>query len=517
MKFFNPKFSHIPLSRRSFLRGATAALGAAWVTPDIRFAGRELSLGKAYAQAMGASRPINFIEINLRDQWDFGHVFVPPGIATETGPIIRGGNGRKLPLYYRHDELIDKGNGFYLTPSSTALAPHLDNIAVLETCELSIGRIHGHEAANATRSPGRGYSDGGGGRLPMWRNEPGYVEQGNEPHYSSTPTPASLHNYWQKQLGGLMRNGIALKGISRFHNCYHFAAGFPDAELDRIQSKTALFDAFPLDPNAYNILESAQEAERLGRLLKTIDARFLDRRKYSEISALDHTEQLKGLNRQLYWGQSGSVSLPLTDEETEYWSQGVPAQVGNPGGIKFQIWEQVAYAFKLIESNMATSVALEFDYVDVHDSRPVEMIDVMALQSAIPLARLIEKLKEANLFDNTVIAVYSLDGGRSPAANSSGNEGKNTVILAGGGIQGGYFGDVKIAGPKLDGHKFSYHRPDVVSGIANPMGTEHNGMRTPGRDIWRTLMQALTIPKEVYETLPDVMGAKTLDFMLRNT
>ena len=351
----------------------------------------------------------------------------------------------------------------------------------------------------------------------MWRNEPGYVEQGNEPHYSSTPTPASLHNYWQKQLGGLMRNGIALKGISRFHNCYHFAAGFPDAELDRIQSKTALFDAFPLDPNAYNILESAQEAERLGRLLETIDARFLDRRKYSEISALDHTEQLKGLNRQLYWGQSGSVSLPLTDEETEYWSQGVPAQVGNPGGIKFQIWEQVAYAFKLIESNMATSVALEFDYVDVHDSRPVEMIDVMALQSAIPLARLIEKLKEANLFDNTVIAVYSLDGGRSPAANSSGNEGKNTVILAGGGIQGGYFGDVKIAGPKLDGHKFSYHRPDVVSGIANPMGTEHNGMRTPGRDIWRTLMQALTIPKEVYETLPDVMGAKTLDFMLRNT
>jgi len=516
MKHPDPKKTLIPLSRRSFLKAAGAALGASWVTPEIRFAGYEVSLGRAFAQSMGDSRPINYIEINLRDQWDFGHCFVPPGIATDTQPIIRGGSGRKLPLFYRHDEITDHGNGFYLTPSSTALAPHLDHIAVLETCELSIGRIHGHEAANATRSPGRGYSDNGAGRLPMWRNEPGYVEQGNEPHYSSTPTPASLHNYWQKQLGGTMRNGIALKGISRFHNCYHFGAGFPDSELDRIQSESALFDAFPEDASAYNILSSAKEADQVAALLKAVDQRFLGIRRYSEAAKADHARQLEGLSTQLYWGRDGSVSLPLTEEERAYWSADVPDQVGNPGGIKFQIWEQVAYAFKLIKSQMASSIALEFDYVDVHDSRPVEVIDVMARQAALPLARLIEQLKANNLFDDTIIAVFSLDGGRSPAANSSGNEGKNTVVLAGGRIQGGYFGDVKIAGPKLDGHEFSYHRPDVVTGVPHMMGTTRNNMRTPGRDIWRTLMEALTIPSDVYRALPDVANAKTLDFMLRS-
>src|SRR6185503_12280959 len=111
--------------------------------------------------------------------------------------------------------------------------------------------------------------------------------------------------------------------------------------------------------------------------------------------------------------------------------------------------------------------------------------------------------------------VYSLDGGRSPAANSSGSEGKNTVVLAGGRIKGGYYGDVGIAGPKNDGHQYSYHSPDPITGIADPVGTTRNDMRTPGRDIWRTVMEALRIPSSVYMSLPDVTSARTLDFMLR--
>jgi len=124
-------------------------------------------------------------------------------------------------------------------------------------------------------------------------------------------------------------------------------------------------------------------------------------------------------------------------------------------------------------------------------------------------------LKAADLFDDTLIAVYSLDGGRSPAANSSGNEGKNTVVLAGGKVRGGYFGDVKIAGPRGDGHEYSYHRPDPSTGLAHPEGTRKNDLRTPGRDIWRTVMEALAIPSAVYAELPDVSGAKALEFMLR--
>jgi hypothetical protein len=47
----------------------------------------------------------------------------------------------------------------------------------------------------------------------------------------------------------------------------------------------------------------------------------------------------------LSWGQ----------ESLAYWSADVPDQVGDPDGIKFQIWEQVTYAFKLIKSQMAVN------------------------------------------------------------------------------------------------------------------------------------------------------------------
>ena len=107
---------------------------------------------------------------------------------------------------------------------------------------------------------------------------------------------------------------------------------------------------------------------------------------------------------------------------------------------------------------------------------------IHAKQLALPLARLIESLKKANLFDRTLIAVYTLDGSRSPAAGSAGNEGKNSVMLAGGMIKGGYFGDVVVTGPDGDGHKYGYQSPNLVTGAKGP---DHDGQRRsrPGEHI----------------------------------
>jgi arylsulfatase A-like enzyme len=95
----------------------------------------------------------------------------------------------------------------------------------------------------------------------------------------------------------------------------------------------------------------------------------------------------------------------------------------------------------------------------------------------LPLVRLIESLKAAGLYENTLIAIYTLDGGRAPAANSSGGEGKSGLMLAGGMIQGGYYGDVGIAGDDGDGHVYSYSAPDPATGA--PLGTRHRQLRPP--------------------------------------
>jgi hypothetical protein len=66
----------------------------------------------------------------------------------------------------------------------------------------------------------------------------------------------------------------------------------------------------------------------------------------------------------LYQGEPKLISLPLTPEEVAYWQAGVPDQVGNPPGLKCNIWEQCAYAFKLLQGGQCRTVALEFDYID---------------------------------------------------------------------------------------------------------------------------------------------------------
>ncbi|MEZ4460822.1 MAG: hypothetical protein R3E66_14040 [bacterium] len=504
-----PKFDHLAdPRRRRFLKLLGAALASPAIPVSLRTDAMSIVMGEAYAQT-AANGPTYFMEINLRDQWDFGHVFVSPSLATNPN-LRRGPSGSRAALFYNN--VSQQPRNFYLTEDSMELAPHLDNIAACETFELSMGRIHGHEAANCTRSPGRGYS-GGAGREAMYANEPNYSEQGNEPHFTSTPTPASLHNYWQKQLDDKpARNGVTFKGISRFHNVYHYGAGLPGAELDRRQSVQELLDAFPDEVRDLNVLASPEEAATLSKLLKSLDRRFFQKYGYSTGAVDRHDANLNEVQSLLYSGQTQLISLPLTDVEREYWSNGVPPQVGQT--IKANIWEQCAYGFKLLSGGMARTYSVEFDYVDVHDQRTEDQMRVMARQTVLPLVRLIESFKAAGMWDKTLLAVYSLDGGRSPAAASYGNEGKNTVILAGGMIEGGYYGDISVAGDNGDGHTYRYHVPDASTGALGAAVTD-NSSRLPGATIWRTVNKALGIPVDVYGQFPDVAGHPELNFMLR--
>lgn len=499
--------------RRRFLKIMGLALASPLIPAAVQHAARELAFGEAHANERAEQgEPTYFIEINLRDQWDFGQVFVAPGLATHAN-LRRGESGRRCALYYEQNQLT-RDSGVYLSPESLELRPHLDTIAMCELCELTDGRIHGHEAANAMRSPGRSKS-GGPGRKAMYNAEPGYTEQGNEPHHSSTPTPATLHNYHQKQLDPQVRNGLAFKGISRFHTVYHFGGDLPGAELDRFQSTGALIDAFPSSVEDYNILPNENEARAITKLLRRADARFFERHAFDAAVRANHDQQLTDAQKIIYAGEPRIFDLNLTEAERAYWSRGVPAQRCNPTKVRANIWEQTAYAFKLVSNDVVRSVALEFDYVDVHDTRSQDQMEVMTLQAALPLARLIESLKMAGIYDRTLIAVYSTDGGRAPAANSAGNEGKNTVMLAGGMVQGGYYGDVRVAGDDGDGHRYSYHMPDLITGMPISNGTTGKDKRVSGAHIWRTVMKALQVPDALAGQFPDVQSAHALDFMLR--
>ena len=313
-----------PMKRRRFLKVLGAALATPAVAPAMKFAANDLLVGEAHAQQVAENAPTYFMEINLRDQWDFGHVFASPGLATNVN-LRRGPSGDRCALFHDSSQYTRERRNFFLTPDSLELAPHLDTIAVCETFELSMGRIHGHEAGNATRSPGRGYN-GGAGRMAMYEGEPVYSEQGNEPHFSSTPTPAALHNFYSKQIGSAGRNGVAFKGISRFHTTFHFGAGLPGAELDRMQSVQSLLDAFPDKVEDLNVLPTPEEADAVARLLRRVDSRFFERHGFSASAKDRHEQNLVEVKNLLYSGDQRVISLPLTEEERNYWSAGVPAR-----------------------------------------------------------------------------------------------------------------------------------------------------------------------------------------------
>lgn len=498
-----------PSRRRGFLRAAATLVAAPLVPLGVRYALYEELVGAAHAGGQ-MTVPTYFLELNLRDQFDFMHAFVPPGLATHTG-LITGAGGNQCTLFHDQGTLTQHPGNFYLTPDSQELAPHLDTIAVMELNELCVGVIHGHEAVNAMRSPGRSKIQGPG-TMEVWSGEPGYTEGGNDYFYSSTPTPASLHNLRQKELTPQIRNGVAMKFVSRSHTMCHFGAGDAAAELDRVQSRDTLFQSFPDTIEDLNPLASAAEAELLAEAMKRVDAEFLQRYGFADTAKDKHDSNLAEAVDRFYSADNTQlVSLPLSRDEIAAWSPDVPDQVGN--NIKAQIWEAMAWAGKLLTHGTTRSVAIEWDYLDVHESRDATVVSTMAKQFANPLARLIQRLKDAQIYDQTVIAVYSGDGGRSPAGNSYGNSGKNSLILCGRNVRGGYYGDVGVSGPLGNGHAYHYRLPDPATGALAPpiLGND----RLNGAHAWRTVMKALEIPEADLQ-YPDVVGYAPLDFMLTN-
>ncbi|MEQ1876069.1 MAG: DUF1501 domain-containing protein [Bdellovibrionia bacterium] len=499
------------VERRRFLQVMGVLLGAPFVPSAFRFACNEILMGEALAQANEINLPTYFVELNLRDQWDFGHAFVAPGLATHAN-LQRGAQGKKVALFQDPSTLRRAGSNFFLTNEGLPLEPHLANIAAVELCELSMGTIHGHESANATRSPGRSYT-AGAGRYPMWLLDPHAKEGGHENHFSSTPTPAILHNYNQIQLNSGARRGVAYKGNSRdIHTTYHFAAGLDNAQLDRFQSTESLIDSFKISTSpATGVL--ASHATTIASLMKRVDRTFLDRLKYAPRSKVDHQTQIDGMYRRLT--DKSTFDLTLAQGEIDYWKAGVPEE--GREGPKAQIWEQVGFASKLLTNNLVKTVSLEFDYVDVHDNRPESTLRAMGSQLSLPLSRLIENLKNAGIWDRTLIAVYTLDGGRSPASDSTGTEGKNGVILAGGRIRGGYYGDIRVAGGTSDGgHTYRYHKPDDSTGVAISSGTTGNDRRVSGASIWKTAMKAAGVPSRLYNSFADVTNAPELNYLINS-
>ncbi|HWB80799.1 MAG TPA: hypothetical protein VG755_37815 [Nannocystaceae bacterium] len=498
-----------PVRRRDFMRFVATVMAAPAIPAAVRFAVNEQLFGEAHAFGAESSLPTYFIEMNLRDQWDFGHVFVPPGIAQNVNSIVRGGSSDACSLFFTADQITAHGNNFYLTPESQVLVPHLDNIAVVETNQLCQGSIHGHESCNPMRSPGRSAAQDPG-KQAVWTNEPGYEQQGNDYWYSSTPTPATLHNYWQRQITPDVHTGITMKFISRFHTISHYGAGLANSELMRIQSVQALFDEFP-DTAEELALATPEESEVFGKALQRADAGFFAKHGYDATARQTHDDRL-ALAQGRWYHIPKIVSMPFTPDEIAYWQTGVPDQVGD--NKKANIWEQAGWAFKLLSNDVTRSVSLEFDYLDVHDTREQSVMSTMAAQSAIPLARLIESIKAIpGMWERTVIAVYSADGGRSPSANSYGNEGKASFVIAGGMVKGGYFGDVRVASNTASGHTWSYHSPDESGAPSIAVGGDGSG-RLDGSRTWRTVMRALQIPDDLLAQFPDVAGAQPLSFML---
>jgi hypothetical protein len=517
--------------RRRFLKLLGVALAAPAVPSALRYALNDTLAGEAYAQAQEQALPSYFIEINYRDQVDLGEVFVAPGLATCTN-LIRGESGRAAAMFYQMNELTQKtvpntaSQPIYLSPDSMMLEPHLDSIAMVDCMELTPGAIHYHNAANYCRIPDADYTKQPGYSAVFANDPTSDFPTGCEEFYGTLATPASLHNYLQKRITPGLKNGVVLKGITRPKiTCYHYAGGLEGAELDRMQNKDQLFSSFPMTQGeAIRHLPTPEEAQLFSNLLRRVDPTFLKRQRFSDGVVAGHDKDVVDAQSLLYSDTVRDISLPLTEQEIAYWKPGVPesdqttvdGQVEKLMNTRFQIWEQYAFAYKLISSGVTRTVALECEFVDVHDRRSRAQMRIHSQQFAPPLARLIESLKAAGVYDRTLIAIYTTDGSRSPAAGSAGNEGKNTLVLAGGKINGGYFGDVTVTGNDGNGHKYGFKAPDPLTGL--PMAAhENNTGRLPGGHAWQTVAKAFGTPASVLSRFqsPRVTATAPLSFLLR--
>jgi hypothetical protein len=525
-----------PTQRRRFLKLMGFALGGTAVPAALRYAFNDMAGGVGYAHAQAAAEGTIFLEFDFRDQVDLMHVFVPPGIAAYQN-LVRGVNGAETALFYTPDKIIKASETQYLTPDSAELMEHISDIAIIDSGEAGIGSVHGHEGGNGMRSPGRVMDLGASGKMQMWLAD-GEHGAGSEELYTTTPTPAVMHNYYQKQLEPSLHNGFAFKGISRAkHSVYHFKAGLSDGELDRIKSKADLTATFPAVATDASMIPSAAEADLLVRLLKSADQRLFTRR-YSAENGVEHLQQLSESRQILHVDNPTVVSVPLTPEETTYWSTGIPNQqctvddvmavdcgsdqenAVTGGYVKGQVWEQFGMATKILATGATRSAALEFDFMDLHGDgvRKESVLQTQAHQSARPLARAIKKFKEANLWHRTLIVIYTLDGSREPKANSYGDRGKGTIVLAGGMIRGGYYGDIRPVKDLGNGHDFALVTPDATTGMpTSELVTNWNdkSKRVPSADIWLTVMKALGIPDEVARQFPDVKDGKVLNYLLK--
>ncbi|MBK9039360.1 MAG: DUF1501 domain-containing protein [Bdellovibrionales bacterium] len=514
MKF--PPFEHMaPNDRRNFLKALGTVLALPFTPKAVQEGIAEILFGPlCYAQAFPENQATYFVEINLRDQFDIGHAIVPPGIATHPG-LKRGSLDNQVVLYDNPSSLLSAGNRFFLTTEGRPLQPYLDNIAVIDTCELGIGVIHGHEASSALRSPGRSFT-AGANRSPMFNLDPADGDGGNQQHYSATPTPAVLHNYYQKQLNSQIKNAVAYKGVRRpDHTIYHHSANLANAQPDRYQSTATFLAAFSGLTNTTDTILS-KHGTTIASLLKKVDENFLASLKYGESAKINHGQQITGLGVDLKNRTNVTpINIALSPEEISFWSTGITDIPRASYGPKAPLWEQTAYATKLIQNNVVKTIALEYCYIDVHDDRNETILRSQATQFAFPLARMIQQLKAAGKFDQTVIAIYTTDGSRSPASESYGTNSKNSVILAGGRIRGGYYGDVKVAGDLGNGHQFSYHKPNEANGVALAAGDTAGGGRTSGASVWKTVAKALGISSSLYNSYTDVQSAPSLDFLLR--
>lgn len=515
MKKNDPLKNMHPLHRRALLQKLSMLVASPLLS-------RGLSAGiisgiseMAYAvDQVGTAGATYFLEVNFRDQWDFGGVFVPPSIANAYNSLSKEGDDG-IAFF----DAPTKVGEFYLTKNGMALKDHLDTIAIIETGELVIGSIHGHEAGNALRSPGRSMkSSPGKTDMATVDARPGGGTDGNEILFSSTPTPAILHNSYSKGLNPALLNGMLLRSSIRsdVHTFYHFEAALRNAQVDRFFKKSDLlsFVANKAKPEEKDVLSLYRK--EIVDLVKQLDSRFLNNVKVPKATGDSHLAAWDiAAKRQIIDLFAG---FELTGAELEGWTSGIPGQYECPDDDStkcveragsMNIAEMFGYVSKLFQSGYLRTAAVDFDFHDIHTARTPLILETQGKQTAFALARLIQSLKTAGIYDKTVIAMYTLDGSRSPKRNSVGEGSKNALILAGGGIKGGYYGDVSMK----DGDVY-YHRPDDT-GKAIATGVNDSSARIPAKDIYRTVTAAMGIPDDIVKGFPDAKDGKPLSFMLK--
>ncbi|MFK7822734.1 MAG: DUF1501 domain-containing protein [Oligoflexales bacterium] len=498
--------------RRVFLKNLSLYLASPLIPLPLKYACNEWVGGETYAQGQVNNQPTFFLEVNFRDQWDFGTCFVPPSIAANYDNLSRDGNNG-VALEAR-PESGGVGN-FFLTPEGLPLKEHLSDIAVMELGELVIGNIHGHEASNCLRSPGRSRETGAGRKdMASFDARPGGRVGGNEIHYSSSPTPAVLHNYQMKLMDAAVNNGALLRSSIRAgtHTFYHFEANLENAQLDRFYDKDSFLRRFnQIQTNVNPTLTTHKEL--ILDMISRIDNNYLTNLASDHPTKSEHVNSLTELKSKA--NEKPTIDLALTPEERAFWTNGIPGQFTCAGDQAancvpqegtMNLGEMFAYVAKLFTNNVVKTAAIDFDFHDIHTARTSLILNTQGIQTASPLARLIQTLKQAGIWNQTVIAMYTTDGSRSPLRNSTGYQTKNSVIFAGGKVKGGYYGDIQVTGSNVQ-----YHRPDD---LGNPVSNGASGAqnRVPAKDIYATLAKLLNIKELPY---PDAVEATILNYMLK--